>query len=274
MLKSKFFRIALEGATTDGRTITRLALEQMARNYDRVKYGARIWMEHIRSYGYYPDSPFNALGDVVALQTREEDGKVGLFAQIEPTPQLVEMNRKRQKIFTSMEMDPKFSDSGEAYLVGLGVTDSPASLGTEAMAFSAQAEHSLFEGRKQRPENLFTAAEETALEFNEEPDDNKPGLFARIKELLGKNIADTVKRFADIDAAVMELAGTVQGIDAKVGQHSAGVPQSDFDALKQTHETLLRDFTELKQKLEQEESRGNHHRQPASGGSGGEATDC
>ena len=272
MLKSKFFRIAQEGATTDGRTITRLALEQMARNYDRAKYGARIWMEHLR--GYLPDGPFSAYGDVLALQTKEEKGKVCLFAQIEPTPQLVEMNRKRQKIFTSIEMDPKFSDTGEAYLVGLGVTDSPASLGTEAMAFSANAEHSLFESRKQRPENLFTTAEESTLEFSEEPDDNKPGLFARIKELLGKNTADTVKRFADIDSAVMELAGTVQGIDAKIGNHNAGVPRSDIDALKQTHETLLRDFTELKQKLEQEESRGNHHRQPASGGSGGEATDC
>ncbi len=278
MLRSKFFRIALEGITTDGRKITRQTLEQMARNYDRAKYGARVWLEHMR--GFLPDGPFGAYGDVAELQTREDDGKVGLFARIEPTPELVELNRRRQKIFTSMEVDYEFADSGEAYLIGLGVTDSPASLGTEAMAFSASVDHSLFEGRKQRPENVFSTAMESDLEFVEEPDDDqKPGLFARIKELLGKNTDDADKRFTDIDAAVMELADTIQGVavhgvSANAGQPTDGVSQSAFDALKSAHKALLSEFTALKERLEQEESADNHHRKPASGGNGGDATDC
>ena len=53
--KSKFFRVALEGATTDGRKIERSWIQQMAKNFDPQKYGARIWMEHIR--GTLADSP-------------------------------------------------------------------------------------------------------------------------------------------------------------------------------------------------------------------------
>lgn len=58
MLKtlSKFFRVALEGATTDGRNIERDQIIQMARNFNPAKYGARIWLEHIR--GVLPEGLF------------------------------------------------------------------------------------------------------------------------------------------------------------------------------------------------------------------------
>ena len=139
--KSKFFRVAVDGATTDGRTIDRSWIEQMARNFDPQKYGARIWLEHIR--GIYPDSDFRAYGDVTAVKAEEVtiDGKkkLALFAQIAPLPDLVAMTTKnKQKVYTSIEVNPKFADTGEAYLVGLGVTDSPASLGTDVLSFAAQ----------------------------------------------------------------------------------------------------------------------------------------
>ena len=41
-LKSRFFRVATEGATTDGRAITREQIDQMAKNFDPAKYGARV----------------------------------------------------------------------------------------------------------------------------------------------------------------------------------------------------------------------------------------
>ena len=44
--KSKFFRVATEGATTDGRKIERSWIDQMGKNFDRTKYGARVWLEH------------------------------------------------------------------------------------------------------------------------------------------------------------------------------------------------------------------------------------
>jgi len=161
---SKWFRVATAGATVDGRVISADHLRQMAKNFNPATYGARVWVEHLR--GLYPDSMFSAVGDVIGLKAEDQDGKTRLFAQIEPTERLIQMNKARQKIYTSIEIEPKFADTGEAYMVGLAVTDSPASLGTEALAFTV--------GSK-RPDDmknhLFSAAEETAMEFTEVPDE-------------------------------------------------------------------------------------------------------
>src|SRR5690625_6734922 len=101
----KWFRVATEGATTDGRTIARGWLEQIAKNFDPQRYGARIWMEHFR--GLFPDGPFKAYGDVRAVKVQEnDDGKLELYAQLDPTSDLVQMTKARQKIYTSIEVDP------------------------------------------------------------------------------------------------------------------------------------------------------------------------
>jgi hypothetical protein len=176
---SKWFRVATAGATVDGRTISADHLKQMAKNFKRDVYGARVWLEHLR--GTLPDSMFKALGDVIGLKTEEVDGKLRLFAQIAPLPSLVEMNKAGQKIYTSIEIEPKFADTGEAYLMGLAVTDSPASLGTEALSFSVKA---------RRPDDfknhLFSAAEETAIEFEEVADDEPAQDFSRATSALEK----------------------------------------------------------------------------------------
>jgi len=62
--KAKRFRICVEGATTDGRAITREWISQMASGYDPKVYGARINLEHIKSV--LPESSFRAYGDVTA----------------------------------------------------------------------------------------------------------------------------------------------------------------------------------------------------------------
>lgn len=170
--KTKFFRVATEGATTDGRTITSQMIQEMVASYNPQTYGARINLEHIR--GIVPDGPFKSYGDVIALKSETNgEGKLQLLAQLDPTDALVAMTTKdRQKVYTSMEIDPNFARTGQAYLVGLAVTDNPASLGTEMLQFSANAKDSPLAGRKQRPENLFTAAEPFALEFE---DETQPG---------------------------------------------------------------------------------------------------
>ncbi|MCP6043100.1 GPO family capsid scaffolding protein, partial [Klebsiella pneumoniae] len=76
---------------------------------------------------------------------------------------LVAYTRNLQKLFTSMEVNTSFADTGKAYLVGLAATDDPASLGTEMLTFSASAAHNPLANRKQNPANLFTAAEETVI---------------------------------------------------------------------------------------------------------------
>lgn len=172
-VKAKRFRIGVEGATTDGREISREWLVQMAAAYNPAVYTATINLEHIKSYS--PDSTFNRYGTVSALGTEEITdgplaGKLALYADILPTDSLVALVKQGQKLFTSMEVSTKFADTGKAYLVGLAATDDPASLGTEMLAFSASAQHNPLANRKQHPENLFTAATETEIELEEVED--------------------------------------------------------------------------------------------------------
>lgn len=164
---SKFTRVAVEGATVDGRTIERSWIKDMAETFNPATYGVRVNMEHIR--GITADGPFKAYGDVRAVKAQEDEieiagkksKKLCLYAQIEPTDELVAYNEKRQKIFTSVEIQPDFAKSGKAAIVGLAVTDSPASLGTEVLQFAAkQGDNSFLASRKQDPGNFISEAVE------------------------------------------------------------------------------------------------------------------
>ncbi|MDP0382824.1 GPO family capsid scaffolding protein [Glaesserella parasuis] len=217
--KSKWFVVATEGATTDGRVINRTWIEQMAKNYDpKNTYGARVNLEHLHFRLYWKDEPHSqCYGDVLAVKAEErEDGKLQLLAEIAPTPELIELNKKGQKVYTSIEVDPNFADTGEAYLVGLAVTDNPASLGTEMLKFAAGASQNPFNARKIKPENLFTAAVETVLEF-EEVNEKKvePSLFDKVKTLLtGKSKKDD-ERFHDQAQAVELLSNHLAELSEK-----------------------------------------------------------
>ena len=252
--KSKWFRIAVAGDTTDGREIQADWILQMAQNYNPDTYGARINVEHFRSI--YPDGVFGAYGDVLALKTEKVtiDGeeKDALFAQIEPTQTLIELNKRKQKVYTSMEVDENFANKGSAYLIGLAVTDSPASLGTEMLQFAAGAKVNPFADKKQRPENLFTAAQEVALEFEEikEPQSYSAGLLDKVKKLFSKQEETekkSVESFSEQEQAIVEIAQET----ANQGQAVSKL-ETDFNDLNTAHEQLKTDFNELKTKLDGE----------------------
>jgi hypothetical protein len=229
----KWFTVATEGQTTDGREIERSWLEEIAATYSRAKYGARIWMEHIR--GVLPDSPFKAYGDVLAVRVEEnDDGKLELQAQLDPTPELVAMTKARQKIYTSIEIEPNFAKTGKHGLIGLGVTDSPASLGTSILAFSAKHPNdNPLAGRKQSPGNLFTSALETKLEFSEASTD--PGqqaaesFFTRLGEFF-RNMGQQppTDKPQDKPTASPDQAGVMQAFSEFQAAYLAG--QRDVSA--------------------------------------------
>lgn len=208
--RSKWFRVAVEGATTDGRNIERSWIEQMAAQYSPNTYGARINCEHIK--WAWPGGEFGAYGDVLACKSEQVEvngeKKLALFAQLEPNEALLALNKQGQKVYTSIEVNPSFADTGKAYLVGLAITDTPASLGTEALQFSAK--NGTLAGRKQDKDNLFTAAEEAVIEFEEvtEPENKALGLFNRVMDVLGKNKDKSVKD----DAQFSELAEAVEAL--------------------------------------------------------------
>ena len=252
--KSKWFRIAVAGDTTDGREIQPEWIIQMAQNYDPNTYGARINMEHLRSV--FPDGVFGAYGDVLALKTEKVtiDGeeKDALFAQIEPTQSLIDLNQKRQKVYTSIEVDENFANKGSAYLVGLAVTDSPASLGTEMLAFAAGASVNPLADKKQRPENLFTAAVETKFEFEEvKPQQNySVGLLDKVKKLFTKQEKaeqKSAESFSEQEQAIVEIATET----AKQGEVVSDL-ETKYSTLNTAHEQLQKDFNEFKTKLDGE----------------------
>lgn len=270
--KTKKFRVATQGATTDGREIQREWIQQMADNYDPAKYGARVWIEHIRGIG--PDSAFGAMGDVISLEAREvEDGKLALFAEIDPTEELKALNKKRQKVYSSIEINHKFGDTDQAYLEGLAVTDSPASLGTEMMKFSREAgDKSPLASRKQHAENLFTEAVEVELDFEEE-ETPKPGIGDFVKNLFSRQDTKTNKGFeafgADIKGAFSEFAQRFDELSTEVEKRPTA---EQFSKLQTDHDALKKSFDELFAKLDNEPD--TSRRAPATGGSGVEETDC
>lgn len=304
--KSKFFCVAVEGATTDGRVIERVWIQDMAATYSRPTYGARVNCEHIR--GFTPEPPFNAYGDVLAVEAREielsiggkTEKKLALFAQIEPTDQLVAITGKSQKIYTSIEINPNFANTGKCYLMGLAVTDSPASLGTDILAFAAsKPELKIFANRKQADTNLISAAQEATIEFETAPADagrlltpaGESSLFA----MLGKFGMGGL--FSGGAAAAAASSAAPAAAPAPVASPSAGAGQGAFttDQLGQMGQlftalaedvrktvapiadqvaTFKTDFDKLKADLEKTPGSSFTQRPAASGGAGQLLTDC
>ena len=271
--KTRFLRVAVEGATSDGRTIDRDWLLQIAKNYDPKVYGARINIEHIR--GYSPSSDFRAYGDVLAVKTEEVviggEKKLALLAQLEATDELVELNKKRQKLYTSIEVRPSFAATGEAYLTGLAVTDNPASLGTEMLAFAAQnPDASPFKNRKEQPDDVFAVAEPLAMEFE---DDAEAGALAKYTAQLKAALAKfTGKGTTDDDrfAAVAETMGQMGDTFAE-NAGKAATHQAKTDAALAEMDAQLK---ELQQKFSVMDNTEQTSRRPvANGGNGNVQTD-
>lgn len=266
--KTRFLRVAVEGATSDGRTIDRDWLLQIAKNYDPKVYGARINIEHIR--GYSPSSDFRAYGDVLAVKTEEVDiggkKKLALFAQLEATDELVELNKKRQKIYASIEVRPSFADTGEAYLTGLAVTDNPASLGTEMLAFAAQnPDASPFKNRKEQPDDVFAVAEPLTMEFE---DDAEAGALDKFKAQMKAALAKFTGKGATDDARFAAVAETVEQMGDTFAEHAgqAAKHQAETD---QAVTALRADLDKLQQQFAAMDSTEQPTRRPqASGGNG------
>jgi len=256
---SKWFVVATEGATTDGRTINRTWIEQMAANYDPKKYGARVNLEHIKWRYMWNDDPHSkCYGDVVGLKTEENAvGKLQLLAQIDPTDDLIKLNKDRQKIYTSIECDPNFADTGEAYLVGLAVTDNPASLGTEMLVFSAGASANPLNNRKEKAENLFTAAIETKLDFEGWDGLDHPSIFTKIKSLFEKKGKTDDERFTDQTQAIELLAEQTKETLEKLTALSDDLAKqkAEIEEMKAGNAEIQATFAELKKPVEPENPR-------------------
>lgn len=258
MTATKFFRVATEGATVDGREIKREWIDQAAKNFDPKKYGARVWLEHLR--GVYPDSAFKAYGDVTAVQARDvEDGKRALFAQINPLPDLVKIvNDQKQKIYTSIEINPKFADTGEAYLVGLAVTDSPASTGTEVLSFATRHPTS----------NAISNPEPTTVEFESDEAEGAAKFAERVKAIVAKFTGRTE---AQQQAAGVQFNALAEGIEAiaQAATDNAAAQAKAVADLATQFAALQTAHTALVASLAQQPDQQHSQRPPATGAGAG-----
>lgn len=264
MPTSKPFVIATEGPTVDGRNISRDWIIQMAASYDPKVYTAVANLEHLLSMS--PESLFSAYGKVVSLATQEAtimgEKKIQLMAVVDVDAAVVSMQKAGKKLFASMEVAANFVGKGVAYLTGLAFTDTPASLGTETMKFSAnkQSVYS-FDGGG------------LTIEWEDDKPEAKAGdsLFAKVMALLtGKDKKDA-DRFADAGKAIEALAGSQRELLDKFAALQTEL-QAANDKLKAATDADRGAFTALKAELDKDPKDGK--RPAAAGGAGANATDC
>ena len=189
------------------------------------------------------------------------------------------LNKRGKKIYSSIEIEPKFADTGEAYLTGLAVTDDPASLGVEMLKFSAQKTDKKFSS-----EPL-----ETTLEFSVDEgaeDDDEENTSARressglLRKLLDKfsrlnGRQDGSDKFNTQSAAVLEALGeTVEDLHDQVdglAKQNTAFKKSN-KTLRSELDTLRQEFTNFKSQMDSTDA-DPAVRKPATGANS-DAADC
>lgn len=222
-LITKFVKVAQSGPTVDGRNIDPQWLRDMAETYDPAVYRAKIWPDHLR-FG-------NNYGSVVALKVEEADGVVSLYASLAVNAQYLWDNQYDQRLSFSIEHLENFAGSGKSYLGGLGVTDSPASLGTDELKFSRRAS---CDGQSA---SIFAGQPVDASCFSADPASDTaeaPGWFTTfIKKILPseeppmdqKQFDAMNKRLEGLEGQLGEIKSLVEGKFAAAG--AEGEPHPD-----------------------------------------------
>ncbi len=137
-LISSWITVLMEGETVDGRTIEGQWLDDIAETYDPDLYEASINANHFQiglRYGRVVD---------VRLSESQKYNKKTLQVRIVPNKLLLALNAEKQMLHTSCELKLKFPITQKPYLMGLALTDQPASLGTDRLEFSQQSKQHLY----------------------------------------------------------------------------------------------------------------------------------
>lgn len=268
----KKFRVAVSGNTVDGREIQPQHLRDAAANYNLSVYAARVNIEHFLSP--YPGSDFGAMGDVTALSTEDITegplaGRTALYAEIDPSDRMVQMTDKGQKVYSSIELAPQFALNGKAYVVGLAMTDTPASLGTDRLKFAAQQRASVmaFNNQQGEPPMFTEAIEAEVIELAAQRSDEGKQWFNRVMGILGKGQKTDDQRFTQVHQAVEAVAQSQVDLGEQFST-AEQARQQDNAAIQK----LTTDLAALRQQLEGTD--GNlSQRQPANGGANAQLAD-
>lgn len=247
--------IATEGSTVDGRKITKSWINDMASLYAKDEYTALIWPEHWRSsWGPFEGKNW---GVVEELKAEVLDDKLRLFGKITPNQYLLDANQEGQKLFTSIEPNPDYKGEGRCYLMGLAVTDSPASTGTTQLKFSRRhGEETAIESDAleelhlekcfSRKDRLFSAlrtfisGEEPETPSKPQPEDEKPMNKEQFSELMAAVTGISKKQ--------EELEGQFKTFSAQETETNTVETEGGKD--KGTNGMTAEQFSQLTEKLD------------------------
>lgn len=238
----------------------------MADGFDPRVYGCRINLEHIRSV--VPDTPFCRYGDVIELKAEVIDddsalnGKLALYGKIAPLDNLLAMLAQGQKVYTSMEIRPNFANTGKCHLIGLAVTDDPASLGTEYLQFCAA-------GKKEQPDDLFSVATLAELEFEDQPETLLTKVTDTVKSIFSRKQSSDDARFNDVREAVTTIAERVQTSDENAETRFSQIESELADVKKSLAEqatTTTKQLSTIKTTLDKTENITQPRRKLSTGG--------
>lgn len=245
----KKFRVAVSGSTVDGREISPVHLREAAENFNPDVYAARVNVEHYLSP--CPSSEFSAMGDVTALSTEDITegplaGRTALYAEIEPTERMKQLVADGKKIYSSIELHPQFSVNGRAYLVGLAMTDTPASLGTERLKFTAQQRQAVmtFNSIQGEAPLISEAIESEIIEMAEQRQEEGTQWFNRVMGIIGRGHKADDASFSRIQEAVEGVATSQADI---IDRFNALETRHQQDSQKIT--SLTTELAALKEKL-------------------------
>lgn len=281
-LRTGWVCIATEGKSVDGRDISRQWLTDMAETYDPAYYTAVIWPEHDRWSSY---------GTVQALKTEEVDGKLKLFAILCPNRDLIYWNQSGQYQFCSIEPFEQFADLGRTYLIGLGVTDQPASTGTTYLKFSHSAKGhvigtsepldlSMFKlPRSDKPDGFITKlynllanhgqsapAPDTPPSQDDEEEAMKPEQFNQLTEALTGLCSKVETLATHVATFTTQQPGTPATEPAKVEPDSSAITTEQFSKLTETLTGMAGKLDSLSQTIEQFSAEKPGQRPSALGG--------
>jgi len=188
MLKTDPICILTSGHTIDGREVSAKVVQELADTYNPDTYNAIINEEH-RQYG-------TKLGTVISLEARDFGEQKKLFAVLKPNDFFLYLNQQGQKLHTSVEIVLNFAKTGKAYLTGLALTDSPASLGTTELKLSVNGEQA----------EVFTSAE--TIE-NTKPTFSLKNPFQKKENIMDKA---TLEAIAQMQTQLSEVSEEVKAL--------------------------------------------------------------
>ncbi len=244
--------IATAGDTVDGRIIEDSWILDSAELYDRQLYTACIWPEHERWFG--------SMGEVLELKAeRDEEGTLKLYARLRPNQHLLQANRDGQLLFTSAEFTPtgNFRGTGKTYLEGLGVTCSPASVGTDRLQFNKKGKKFrygalkplVFDEVKQFKEEKMAKGKGWRSFFNiDEPsvDDTPEETGASdAMQALAEALSALEIRVTAIETQLTSTTEKVDDVEEDVEVIKDAVDTPEFKQLKDNLSSILGKFSKL-----------------------------